>query len=66
MVKFRMEGTRDELADALECLDDSFIIHSTSRLYENRNDDNYRIYIEAEPRIPSLPNDMPLSLWRGE
>ena len=66
MVKIRIEGTREELADALECLDDSFIIHSSSKLYANRDGETFRFYVEAEPRTPSLPNDMPLGICRGE
>lgn len=61
-----MEGTKAELADALECLDDSFIIHSSSKLYANRDGETFRLFVEAEPRTPSIPNDMPLSVWRGK
>lgn len=49
MVKIRMEGERDQLAEAVDVLDENFRILSVSKPYANRNSVYYRMYIEAEP-----------------
>lgn len=51
MVKIRLEGEKDEVAEAVDALDDAFRLLSVSRPYQNRGTSVYvRVYIDAEAK----------------
>lgn len=49
MVKLRIEGERQEVAEAVAALDEVFRLLSVSRPYVNRNGAYVRVYADAEP-----------------
>lgn len=60
MIKIRLWGTRDELAEALPVLRDAYDIRSESEICADRGQSKlYRLYIEADikplpgPTVPS-------------
>ncbi len=58
MIKIRLEGTLDELAEALPRLRDTYHILSESKPYKNRGQSEYyRLYVDAE--VNPLRQDAP-------
>lgn len=49
-MKIRLQGSLPELDAAVELLRLGFEVQSVSKPYKNRNDDQYRVYIDAEPK----------------
>lgn len=48
-VKIRLQGLPEDVEKALESLKNTFVIHSISEPYKNRDGEYVRIYIDAEP-----------------
>lgn len=49
-MKIRIEGTRDEIAVAVDALREVFDVHEVSRFYPNRGDSVLgRVYVTAAP-----------------
>jgi hypothetical protein len=48
-MKIRLEGTKDEIKWAVESLKKVYSVSSESRLYQNRDKVNYRLYLEVTP-----------------
>ena len=47
-MKIRLEGTMDELNEAVRRVRETVFVQSVSKPYKNRNSDHYRIYVDAE------------------
>lgn len=55
MIKIRLWGTRDELAEALPVLRDAYDIRSESKIHPDHGQSTmYRLYVEAD--IKPLPS----------
>ena len=60
-VKIRLEGTMDELNEAVRRVREAVFVQSVSKPYKNRNSDRYRIYVDAElwattPTVELMPS----------
>ncbi len=65
MIKIRLSGTRDELAEALPVLRDAYNVLSESRLYKDRGQSQYyRLYAEVEIKPITLPVRLPQETQR--
>jgi hypothetical protein len=51
IVKIRLHGLKEDVEKALESLRNTFIIHSISKPYENRNSNYVRVYVDAETDV---------------
>ncbi len=47
-MKIRIEATKEEIENTISKLNTIFIVKSISKLYKNRNSNEYRIYIEID------------------
>lgn len=47
-IEFRIQGLPEDIMKAKNILKESFIIHSESDFYSNRNSNYVRVYIDAE------------------
>lgn len=54
MIKIRLEGKKEEVAEAVDALEDEFRLLSVSRPYQNRGASVYvRVYVDAELKAVS-------------
>jgi hypothetical protein len=59
VIKIRLWGTREELAEALPILRDSYNVLSVSQLHRDRGESEYyRLYVEAEIKSPPDLNSL--------
>ena len=60
MIKIRLSGTRDELAEALPVLRDAYNVLSESKIYKDREPSQYyRLYVDVEIKPIPLPENLP-------
>lgn len=60
MIKIRLSGTREDLAEALPVLHDAYDVLYESKIYKDRGQSQYhRLYVEVEIKPLPMPENLP-------